>query len=386
MSLALGLISGTSMDGVDAALVECGEAPDAHPRLLEFRTYPYDSSLRAGLGDLVAGGGLARLARLNVVVGEVFAQAALALLEEAGTAPSEVECIGSHGQTVIHLPRPTEIAGRPVRATLQIGEPAVIAARTGVLTVADFRPMDLALGGQGAPLVPLLDWRLYGHPDRHRLLLNLGGIANVTDLPAGAGLEEVRAFDTGPANVLLDSAARRRGLPDDIDRGGEVAAAGRTDPALFEHLGRNPFLSLAPPKSADAAELIGWLDDAEPVHDELSTADLLATLARHTGASVVEAVDRWFGPRDSIDEVLVSGGGVHNRTLMGELERGFDSLPVGPVPIDTGVTADAKEAVAFALLAHETLAGRAGNVPSATGASRRAVLGKIIRPLLAGSR
>lgn len=379
MKLAVGLISGTSMDGVDAALVEIAGA-DSRPLLRAYRTFPYEPDLITALGDLMASGGLVRLARLNVVVGEVFAEAALELLHEARVEPSRVECIGSHGQTLIHLPRPGPAAGMQVRATLQIGEPAVIAARTGVVTVADFRPMDLALGGQGAPLVPLLDWRVYSRPDRRRLLLNLGGIANVTELVAGGALEQVRAFDTGPANALLDHVARRRGLPGGIDSGGEVAAAGQPDRALLEHLRGDPFSSLDPPKSADVAELVGWLDDAEPLIEPLSTADLLATLVDHTAGSVAGAIREWLGGTTAHDEVLVSGGGAHNQALMGALREALAPAAVAEVSVDAGVPADAKEAVAFALLAHETMAARPGNVPSATGAAQAAVLGKIVRP------
>lgn len=375
MDLALGLISGTSMDGIDVALIGSDSGPSALPTLAGFRTQPYAADLSAELRLCQEQGDVAHLARLHVAVGEAFAEAALGLLEELSVGTDEVRCIGSHGQTLVHLPEAVDLGGQVVRASLQIGDPAVIAARTGITTVADFRAMDMALGGEGAPLVPLLDWRLYRHPTRGRVLLNLGGVANVTGLPPDAPLDAVIAFDTGPGNVLLDAVARGRDLPDGIDRDGALAMSGRVEPQLLEVLLADDYYLRVPPKSADAGQFL--LQLADDSISSLATADLLATAAELTVTSVADAVERWIAPHQQVDEVLVAGGGVHNRALMDGLRARLPSVAL--VPPEGGIPPDAKEAAAFAMLALETLAGRPGNVPSATGASRAAVLGSVIR-------
>lgn len=377
--LAVGLISGTSMDGVDAALVSCGGDPEARPWVLAYRHQPLPEQLVARLRDCAAGGSTTEVALLHVEVGEAFATAVLELLDECGVDPATVRCIGSHGQTLVHLPASSRPAATEARATLQIGCPAVIAARTGIVTVADFRAMDVALGGQGAPLVPLLDWRCFAHPARGRVLLNLGGIANLTALPPGVSREGVVAFDTGPANVLLDEACRRRGVPAGFDRDGELGAAGRVDQALLERLQAHPFYFQAPPKSADTRDFLGDADALFAGADELSTIDLLATLAELTATTVTAAVRSWVAPAQPVDEVFVSGGGVHNAAVMDALRR---QLPgdVRRLPDEAGIPADAKEAAAFAYLALETLAGRPGSLPGATGARRAAVLGSVVSP------
>lgn len=375
------------MDGVDAALVEVEDVAlveveteaRLRPCLRAFATYPYDDELRRALRRCAASGGLADVARLDMAVGESFAEAALALLEEAAVEPDRLLCIGSHGQTLLHLPEPARAGGRDVRASLQVGEPAVIAARTGVTTVADFRRRDLAEGGQGAPLVPLLDHRLLTDERRGRVALNLGGIANVTGLPPAARLEDVLAFDSGPANVLLDEAARRRGL-DGWDEGGSLALAGSVDEGLLARLLEHEFYRRPPPKSADLGDFLGAYAEACWEAEELSLADLLRTLAELTAATVADAIGGWVAPRQPVDEVVVSGGGAHNAAVTGALQRRLEGPTVVPFEDVAGFPGDAKEAVAFALLAVETLAGRTGNVPSATGARRAAVLGKIVLP------
>lgn len=369
------------MDGVDAALVEidAGAGTAGRPRLRAFATYPYDGELRDALVRCARQGGLADVARLDMAVGEAFAEAALALLDEAGVEPRELRCIGSHGQTLLHLPEPAAAGGRQVRASLQVGEPAVVAARTGVTTVADFRRRDLAEGGQGAPLVPLLDHRILRHRRLGRVALNLGGIANVTGLPPAARLEEVLAFDTGPANVLLDAAARRRGVGE-FDEGGGLALSGAVDEDLLERLLQHEFFRRPPPKSADAGDFLGDFAEAGEEVDELPTADLLRTLAELTAATVADAIGAWVAPRQPVDELVVSGGGAHNAAVLAALRRRLEGASVVAFEEAAGFPGDAKEAVAFALLAVEALAGAPGNVPAATGARRPAVLGKIVLP------
>ncbi len=378
--LLIGLSSGTSMDGIDAALVRVPEEMTKPLEVRAFRTYPYDAELIAALREAGTAASPARLALLNVVVGETFARAALDLMEHAGVTAEEVSGIGSHGQTIIHIPEPQACAGAFARATMQIGEPAVIAERTGLTTVAGFRARDMTAGGQGAPLVPLLDHRLYVHPQLGRVALNIGGIANVTGLPPGGSLDNVVAFDTGPGNALLDAVARARGIEDGYDRDGSIAVGGAVRPPLLERLRNHPFYARKPPKSADTMDFLGaetWaiLEGASMTSDP----DMMATLTELTARSIAEAVTRFISIRQPVDEVLVSGGGLHNRALRGRLEALLAPTSVRDAEVlEPSVPGDAKEVVLFALLAHETLAGRPANVPSATGASGPRVLGTIV--------
>jgi anhydro-N-acetylmuramic acid kinase len=376
----IGLSSGTSMDGIDAALVGFDDDAPGSLEVRAFRTFPYDEQLSAALRAATEGGEPARLALLDVVVGEAFARAALDLLDGAGIDAAEVACIGSHGQTVVHVPDPTDCAGAFARASLQVGQPAVIAERTGITTVADFRARDLAAGGQGAPLAPFLDFRLYADAEVGRVALNIGGIANVTGLPPGGGADDVVAFDTGPGNVLLDAAARMRGLAGGIDEDGKLAVGGAVRDALLERLLAHPFYDRKPPKSADTGDFLNdasltLLRDAA----SLSNADMMATLTELTARTITGAIRRFVRIRQPIDEVLLSGGGLHNRALRGRLEALLSPAALRDADeIAPQVTGDAKEAVLFALLARETLAHRAGNVPAATGAAGPRVLGVVV--------
>src|SRR5437867_7531245 len=310
----VGLISGTSADGVDAALVEVegsGESTSVH--VLAFATRPYSPGLREGvlgLGEATA----EKLVRLHYRLGEEFAQAALAVIEPARRRGLAVHLIGSHGQTARHHPRAAERDGRA--ATLQLGEPAVIAERTGLPVVADFRARDVAAGGEGAPLVPLVDWLLFRSPGRVRACLNLGGIANVTIV--GSDVERAYAFDLGPANMPMDVAVQAwTGGVEAFDRDGHRAAAGRVDTGLVAELMRHPFLALSPPKStgreAFGAVLVGPLLARFAGRE----ADLLASLTRFVAEATTDGIRRYV--REPVDEVLVSGGGARNPTLMAAL-------------------------------------------------------------------
>jgi anhydro-N-acetylmuramic acid kinase len=368
----VGLISGTSADAVDAAVVEVeGAGETTRARLIAFAARPYAPELRTrvlALMDAPAG----ELLRLHYRLGEEFARAALAVIEPLRARGLAVHLVGSHGQTARHHPRAAGPDGRA--ATLQVGEPAVIAERTGLPVVADFRARDVAAGGEGAPLVPLVDWLLFRAPGRVRGCLNLGGIANVTVV--GERRESVRAFDLGPANMPLDTVVQAwtRGR-ETFDRGGARAAAGRIDRGLVAELMRHPYLAIPPPKSTGREEF------GEPFVVPLLArfagreADLLATLTRFVAEAVGDGFRRHVPER--IDEVFVSGGGARNRTLMAALGEVLAPAPVGSLQ-DLGMDPDAKEAVAFALLANETLFGLPGNVPAATGAAGPRVLGKIV--------
>jgi len=371
--IALGLMSGTSVDGIDAVLAEIsGSGLRSGARILAFERYPFEPPMKRRILKLFSARA-EEICEMNFIIGELLADAALKLMCRTGTPPGKVDFIGSHGQTLYHL------SGHPGRknSTLQIGEGAVNAARTGVVTVCDFRPADISAGGTGAPLVPYADYLLFRKKGKTRALLNLGGIANVTVLPGR--LEEVMAFDTGPANMVIDSLVRlqSRGRMK-WDPEGQLAGRGRINEELLGDLMRHPYFQLSPPKST-GRELFGeeFAKDLWGKNRRLPWEDLLATATFFTAASIYRGFDDFIFPRFRVDEIFVSGGGVHNRTLMGFLEKVFGSIPVAPLN-KLGVPGDAKEALAFALLADATLQGLPSNVPGATGARRPAVLGKII--------
>ncbi len=384
--LVVGLMSGTSADGIDAALVRChGWGHRLEAELVNFVCVPYEPTLAERLGHS-AHAGVAEVARLNFDVGEAFAAAALALLRKSGMRPTDVHLIGSHGQTIYHEPPAGERRG----ATLQIGEGDVIARRTGVVTISDFRTADIAAGGSGAPLIPLVDWLLFRKPGVARLMLNIGGIANVTWLVEDLG--GVRAFDTGPGNALCDEIARRAThgrQPYDADGAG--AARGTVHEEAASSFLARQYFAAQPPKSTgkelfgrdaarDLAELVHgekgreWSAGAETL-SESDIDDLQATAAAVTARSIRNAV-RFLPPAPGLVEVIVSGGGVRNRAMMTLLAELFAPIPVMNLA-EIGIDPDAKEAMGFAVLANETLSGGPGNVPAATGAKTGAVLGKI---------
>ena len=371
--LAVGLMTGTSVDGIDAVLARISASgPATGFELLAQATSDIPQALREGLFDLfMPDAPVDDLPGLDFELGEALAAAALEVIRKAGADPADVDLIGSHGQTVRHFPG----AGTP--STLQIGEPAVIAQRTGITTVADFRPADIALGGQGAPLVPLVDLLLFGHPGRGRLMLNIGGIANVTILPPGAGVDDVAAFDLGPGNMLVDAAVSLlTGGRERFDRDGRRAAAGAVDEEWLARLLGHEFLHRPPPKSTGREEFGAEYLFEVMAGSGLGGDALIATLTAFTAGAIVQGIGRFALAGGRMEELWVSGGGVHNRCLMQQIARGLPDLRVAPTD-ELGVPADAKEALAFAVLANETLAGNSGNLPAATGAARAAVLGKI---------
>ncbi len=377
--LVVGLMTGTSADAVDAALVRFhGQGLNARHELLAYEETPLDDALRREVLQVAAADTLPleRVMRLDVALAEAYAQVVDSLLERSGVRRSDVEAIGCHGQTVRHVPRSP--GSRAL--TLQIGSASTLAERTGFTVVSDFRTRDTAAGGEGAPLVPLADWWLFRSEDESRVLLNLGGMANVTHLPRGGGLADVLAFDTGPGNAVLDGLVGEAtaGLARHDD-GGQMAARGRASEALLNELLADPFFDQPPPRSTGRERfghryVVRLREMGEALG--LSLEDTLATAAELTAASVARAVRRFLVPRHGVDAVFVSGGGVRNATLMVALRRNLEGLRVERLD-DIGVRADAKEALAFALLAHVTLSGEPGNVPGATGAAHRVPLGTV---------
>ena len=373
-------MSGTSADGIDAALVEITK-DDPHPRvkLLHCQHRPYPPGIRERILRLASHpDALREVCHLNVLLGEFFAQAALDLVRLAG---SEVMLIGSHGQTVCHLPTPVAEGDLLLRSTLQIGEPCVIADRTGLCTVADFRPRDMAAGGEGAPLTPYPHYLLFRHPERCRVIVNLGGISNITMLPPGASLAEVVAFDAGPGNVLIDGVVRRiseGALEYDVD--GAWAASGKVNQTLLKRLLGLPFFRRPPPRSAGQEEFGPRLVDeivTEANREGIAPIDLAATVSTFSVEAVVGSLTGHIFPRQTVDEILLCGGGVRNRWLRQALADRLAPCPVLPTD-DVGFPAGAVEATAFAVLAYLTFTEQPGNLPAATGAQRPVPLGKII--------
>lgn len=378
----IGLMSGTSADGIDAALV-CieGSGSESKVEVLAWETFVHDPEVRDEVLEIASGAPCdsGRIAVLNFLLGHAFADAAIQLCGRAEIGLKDIDLIGSHGQTVFHRGEGQEQGELP--CTLQIGEPCVIAERTGVTTIADFRPRDMAAGGQGAPLVPLADHILFSSDRKSRCLLNLGGIANVTFLPKGFLLDGIVAFDTGPANMVLDSLTRIfSGGRDPYDEAGALAKKGKPHKALLKKLLGHRYFKMTPPKST-GREMFGegyarrLLEQGGRL--EMKEADIMRTAVSLTATTIANACRKYYPKGASLDEVIVSGGGVHNEALMKELKKELKPAKI-MVSDKTGIPADAKEAVAFAVLANETLAGHAGNVPAATGAARAVVLGKII--------
>ena len=371
--LFIGLISGTSADGIDAALVRFdGDAGASTTgcELLHGRTYPWPEDLRAqliALGQGASPGSIDALGTLDVRLGEHFADAALALLREAGVEVARVRAIGSHGQTVRHRPAGAAFDGaHPF--TLQLGDAHVIAERTGVATVADFRRRDVAAGGHGAPLLPALHAALLHAPDEDRAVLNLGGIANFTLLPARG---DVRGFDTGPANALMDAWCQRH-TGQAFDAGGAFARSGRIDDALLARLLAEPWFALPPPKSTGREVFhLDWvgahLDGAE------TAADVQATLLELTARTVAQAL---FAQQPDTRRVLACGGGVHNAALLAAIAANLPGMTVESTSAH-GVDPDFVEAMGFAWLARQCLAGLPGNLPSVSGARGPRVLGVV---------
>ncbi len=320
---------------------------------------------------------------MNFILAERFAEAARIAADECGLSLSGVDVIGSHGQTVWHEPQPDGSGSHWVRSTLQIGDISVLAKLTGIITVGDFRPADMAVGGQGAPLTPLADYLLLQREEKGGIVQNIGGIGNCTVLPAAAQPAEVSAFDTGPGNMVIDQAVWHFTAGKcHFDRDGQIAAKGRVHQRMLEAMLAHPYFSLTPPKTT-GRETFGsryterWIDDAE--REGLSAEDAVATFTAFTAHSIVNGYERFVFPRTRVDEVIVCGGGVHNRTLMRMLRSLLPKRNV--VPLERfGMSSDAREAAAFALLAHQFLSGRANNLPSVTGAGKPVIMGKLALP------
>jgi len=389
--IVAGIMSGTSADGVDVVLCRISPiADDESPRirLLGLKSYTYTKPVRAEILALMAGQkrSAAEFGRLNWRLGEVYAECVAAAAEELGVKPALVGC---HGQTIHHETAPTRFLGSTVRSTWQIGEAAPIAERMRCPVVSDFRPADLAAGGEGAPLVPMLDWCLFRSRTVSRVLQNIGGIGNLSVIPAGASADRLLAFDTGPGNMIIDQTMQTL-LGRRFDRNGAVARRGRVLDKVIAKLLRDPYFSALPPKSC-GREQFGTAFTQRFIRicrqDGGSDTDCVATATAFTAESILYAYRQFVAPRLASDapqvsvQFCIAGGGAKNGTLMQMLSSGLGALRVKvQTSEELGIPPQAKEAVAFALLAWLTWNGLPGNVPSATGADRPIVLGKVTNP------
>jgi anhydro-N-acetylmuramic acid kinase len=361
--LAIGLMSGTSLDGVSAALVRIHGSSAIE--LLRFRTDPYSPEDRDIIRHGIHDGSARDLALLNVLLGERLAASARALMTDTGLRRADIAFIASHGQTIWHEPK---------RATLQLGDPAVIAEQVGIKVISDFRSRDMAAGGEGAPLVPIADALVFGRTDGPRALLNLGGVANVSWVPKLGHVAGVVAFDTGPGVSVIDAIARLTDPGSRFDQDGARAAKGKPAAVVVEEILAHPYFSAMPPKST-GRELFGDALAARILEQVPVPENALATAVSLTTRSIADQFVKWL-PQRGGNEVLISGGGARNATLVGQLKQALPTWTVRQFS-EVFFDGDAKEAVAFALLGWLTTENRPGNVPSATGAKGPRVLGRI---------
>jgi anhydro-N-acetylmuramic acid kinase len=373
-----GIMSGTSLDGIDVAVIDItGSGWNKKVRTVGFYSELYPAAVRKALLAVSnTQTHTADIARLNFLLPELYAEAVKRCCEQHGVPLESLELVGCHGQTIFHEGSPVKLLGRSIASTLQIGDGSVLAERLQKPVVSDFRPRDMAAGGKGAPLVPFVDYVLFRDRRRGRVALNIGGIANLTAIPPGAAPEQVIAFDTGPGNMVMDAlAAEHTRGRQQYDKDGRIAAQGTVDTALLRELLRDKYYSVPPPKTA-GREQYGPAFLERMKRRKLPLPDLMATAAALTAATIAEGIERFVLPRMNADELIVSGGGARNPRLLAYL-AGF--LP--EVQMQTseqyGIDTDAKEAIAFAILAFESWHRRPGNLPSATGARKAVTLGKI---------
>ena len=377
----IGLMSGTSADGVDAALTTIsGCGMQTRVKLDAYVSIPFDAAVRRRILELASGtfGGTREICLMNALLGQLYYEACCVVCSKAGVDVHEIDLVGCHGQTVYHQPDTTEYLGRQVRSTLQIGDASIICEKMNVVLVSDFRVRDMAAGGQGAPLVPYTEFILYRSQTDNIALQNIGGIGNITFIPANCTMEDIIAFDTGPGNMLIDQAVERlTSGKEKFDKGGSYAKGYSISEKLLDKLLLDPYLLQKPPKTT-GREYYGkkFMDQVWTFAREcdISDGDVLRTLTRYTAATIAYSIHHYL--TGSPDKLIIGGGGSYNLTLMRDLE---ELLPLTNVITneDLGISSDAKEAIAFAILANETVCGNNGNVPSATGASHPVILGKI---------
>ena len=373
--LVVGLMSGTSIDGIDCALVSIeGYGVDTKITLLEFENFSFDLQTKKDILSCCSleNSNVEKICKLNFQLGHAFADAVIKLCTEKGIPLDYIDLVGSHGQTIYHLPQ---------NSTLQIGEPAVIAEKTGIPVVADFRVRDVAAGGHGAPLVPYTEYLLYRSEDKTRVLQNIGGIGNCTLIPKDGGLQDVIAFDTGPGNMIMDDIMYQLTNGEMCyDKNGDLAAAGRIDKELLAELMGHPYMQIHPPKTT-GREMFGKNYSKELLERCMTRGmkqeDIVATVTAFTAESIAYHLETYIYPLHKVDELIIGGGGSYNKTLIKILKDRCKDVSV-KIQEEIGYSSDAKEAIAFAILANEALHGNTNNVPSVTGARESVIMGKFI--------
>lgn len=377
-------MSGTSVDGVDVVLVQLtGNGIDTKIKQIGFHTYPFPKNLREMIlrNAETNGGNVTEICKLNFLIARVYNNAIKSLCRKINFTLNQIDLIGSHGQTIHHLPQKEKMFGYDASSTLQIGDPSVVAKLTGILTVGDFRVGDVALGGEGAPLIPYFDYIIFHSNKINRALLNIGGISNFTILNKKSKADDVIAFDTGPGNMLIDYLTKKF-FNKDYDKDGKIAKRGKFNSELFNYLKQyDSFIERKPPKST-GREYYGkdFLAEIINIFFMLPNENVIRTATMFTAYAVYRNYEKFIERKTKIDELIISGGGARNPILVSDLKNYFGKS-VEVKNIDSlGISSDAKEAICFAVLANETISGNETNIPHVTGASRKTILGKICLP------
>ena len=380
----IGLMSGTSLDGVDAALIELsGSGTKTKIKQLGFITHPFPRGLKKKLleNSTPSSGNVTDICKLNFLIAHIYTDAVKELCRKSKFNLADVDLVGSHGQTIHHLPQKENYYGYSFGSTLQIGDPSVIAKLTGVLTIGDFRTGDVALGGQGAPLVPYFDFIMFHSIKKNRALLNIGGISNITVLDKKCTTASIIAFDAGPGNMMIDLLAKKY-FDAEYDKNGIIATGGKINEEVFNWLKRHDtYIEKNIPKST-GREYYGaeFLTPLLKKFRHISKDDLLTTITEFTAYGVFRNYEKFIKNKTRIDELFVSGGGAKNKFIIRSLKKYFSNTVEIKNILDLGISSDAKEAICFAVLANETLAGNRTSIQSVTGATRSTILGKICLP------
>lgn len=375
----VGLMSGTSLDGIDAALVKIsGYGLDTHVELIEFDTYKIpleikDEIKKACLNNSPS---TALICSLNFKLGYLFSDAVKNICKKANISTDELEFVATHGQTIYHIPKSIE---NYIPSTLQIGEPSIIAYESNVKVISNFRTMDMAAGGEGAPLVPYSEFILYGGRGENIALQNIGGIGNVTVIPAVKDMREIYAFDTGPGNMMIDEACSKL-FGVSYDENGDIAKSGKLCETLMEELKSHPYINLKPPKTTGREDFgEQFVNDILEKYKNIPSEDIITTFTEYTAYTIVENYKKFILPNIKLNKVIIGGGGAHNKTLVSLIQKGLENVKVFTQD-ELGFSSDAKEAIAFAVLGNETLNYSCSNVPTATGAKENVILGNITLP------
>jgi len=378
----IGLMSGTSCDGLDIALIEInGSGCDTKIRFVAGKSVPYTIKQKNAIQRVISSNSIAleEISQFNFYLPNIWSKMIDSFLVENGYKFSQIDLIGSHGQTIWHQPDKTEFADKTISSTLQLGDPSVLAQLLGISVVGDFRLADIALGGQGAPLIPYFDWIFFSQLNKNILSVNIGGISNITFIPKNGYINKVKAFDCGPGNMLIDGAIQRL-FNQLFDKNGNTASIGRLSEKLFNFIKSNDnYVELKPPKSTgreyyNKSFLSNILKFAKD--NQIEKNDIINTLSNYTAYSIYKNYELFINSYSKVDEIIVAGGGIHNKFIMQKLDEYFSSIKVTSIS-KYDIDVDLKEAIGFAVLANETIKGNPSNMPQVTGAQKPAILGKI---------